>query len=66
MVYGLRSAIFGRKGAHDRPSTYSVLAVFLIASLSGCSHIEPWVKPYERSAFADPIMAADRNPASGA
>jgi hypothetical protein len=40
--------------------------MFLIASLSGCGHIEPWVKPYERSAFADPIMAADRNPASSA
>jgi hypothetical protein len=30
--------------------------------LSGCGSIEPWVKPYERAALADPIMAAARNP----
>ena len=47
-----------------RASAYSLLAITLMASLSGCGHIEPWVKPYERSAFADPIMSADRNPAS--
>ena len=26
--------------------------------------IEPWVKPYERSNLADPIMAIGRNPIS--
>ncbi|MBT1451548.1 DUF4266 domain-containing protein [Glaciecola sp. XM2] len=26
------------------------------------SNIEPWVKPYERSNLADPIMAIGRNP----
>lgn len=43
-------------------------------SLGGCSstfndmenpfelNIEPWVKPYERSNLADPIMAIGRNP----
>jgi hypothetical protein len=31
---------------------------------AGCSNVEPWVKPYERQNFADPIMAADRNPVS--
>lgn len=34
--------------------------------LSGCAstftEIEPWVKPYERSNLADPIMSANRNP----
>ena len=42
------------------------LATFL---LSGCAstftelaNIEPWVKPYERSFLADPIMSQSRNP----
>ena len=33
---------------------------------SGCmstlTQIEPWVKPYERSHLADPIMSTNRNP----
>ena len=33
-----------------------------LAAATGCSNVEPWVKPYERQNFADPIMAADRNP----
>jgi Domain of unknown function (DUF4266) len=32
-----------------------------LLSVSGCS-IEPWVKPYERAALADPIMASARDP----
>jgi len=32
--------------------------------LGGCSPIEPWVKPYEREHFADPIMSFNRNPVS--
>jgi hypothetical protein len=41
-------------------------ALLLIAAVAatGCSNVEPWVKPYERQNFADPIMAADRNPVS--
>jgi hypothetical protein len=41
-------------------------ALLLIATVAtaGCSNVEPWVKPYERQNFADPIMAADRNPVS--
>ena len=35
-------------------------------SLTGCSSIEPWVKPYERAHLADPIMSFDRNPVSSA
>nr|WP_240615531.1 DUF4266 domain-containing protein [Alteromonas facilis] len=38
--------------------------------MSGCAstdeyaflQIEPWVKPYERSNLADPIMSMNRNP----
>jgi len=41
------------------------LAVLALA-LSGCGNIEPWVKPYERQALADPIMAFDPNPVSAA
>jgi hypothetical protein len=34
--------------------------------LTGCGNIEPWVKPYERQALADPIMSFDANPVSTA
>ena len=34
--------------------------------LTGCSSIEPWVKPYERAHLAEPIMNFDRDPVSGA
>ncbi|MCP5340467.1 MAG: DUF4266 domain-containing protein [Steroidobacteraceae bacterium] len=34
--------------------------------LAGCKPIEPWVKPYEREKLADPIMALERDPVSGA
>ena len=42
----------------------SVLGV--LAGLAGCSGGQPWVKPYERQNFADPIMAANRDPVSTA
>ena len=32
--------------------------------LTGCSPIQPWVKPYEREHFADPIMSFSRDPVS--
>ncbi len=45
---------------------FTLTAVLAVASLSGCSQVQPWVKPYEREHLADPIMAFDRNPiASG-
>jgi len=37
-----------------------------LLALSGCSSIEPWVKPYERDRLADPIMFLDMNPVSSA
>ena len=46
---------------------FRVLApVLLLAALSGCSSIEPWVKPYERDRLADPIMFLDGDPVSSA
>ncbi len=38
----------------------SVLAV----TATGCSSIEPWVKPYDRENLADPIMVFTRAPIS--
>ena len=38
----------------------------LAALLSGCSSIEPWVKPYEREHLADPIMSFGPDPVSSA
>jgi len=43
--------------------TILLLAVLLI---SGCSNVEPWVRPYERAHLADPIMQFSRNPVSSA
>jgi len=43
-----------------------VLPVLLLAGMSGCGPIEPWVKPYERDRLADPIMALDGDPVSTA
>ena len=42
--------------------TLLLLATLLV--VSGCSNIEPWVKPYERDRLADPIMALDGDPVS--
>jgi len=39
-----------------------IVLIPALAATAGCSGVEPWVKPYERQNFADPIMAADRNP----
>jgi hypothetical protein len=42
----------------------ALLAV--VALTTGCSPIEPWVKPYERERLADPVMAWDRASVSSA
>jgi hypothetical protein len=42
----------------------ALLAALALLAFSGCSRIEPWVKPYERENIADPIMAWDRDPVS--
>lgn len=43
-----------------------VLMLAAFVAVSGCSNIEPWVKPYERDRLADPIMLLDMNPVSSA
>jgi len=40
----------------------TMFAALVLLAFSGCSHVEPWVKPYERENLADPIMAWDRDP----
>jgi hypothetical protein len=48
-----------------RPRACARVAVFAATlALSACGNIEPWVKPYEREALADPIMSFDANPVS--
>ena len=42
----------------------ALLLLALASALTGCSSVQPWVKPYEREHLADPIMAFDRNPVS--
>jgi hypothetical protein len=44
----------------------AVAGLLLSLLLAGCGNIEPWVKPYERTHLADPIMSFDRNPVSSA
>ena len=39
-------------------------AISAALALSACANIEPWVKPYEREALADPIMSFDAHPIS--
>ena len=45
-----------------RASAAAFLAGTLL--LSGCTGIEPWLKPYERDRLADPVMSFDRDPVS--
>ena len=42
-----------------------LFALTCLLGLNACGNIEPWVKPYERQALADPIMSANPNPISG-
>ena len=49
-----------------RKMTRTLLPLMAVAVLSGCSGIEPWVKPYERDKLADPIMALDGDSVSTA
>ena len=46
----------------------SFVLLVALAGLGGCSStsFEPWVKPYERQNFADPIMSSNRDPVSTA
>ncbi|BCO20845.1 DUF4266 domain-containing protein [Alteromonas sp. McT4-15] len=40
----------------------TLLSTGCVSTLEHLSDIEPWVKPYERSHLADPIMSVNRNP----
>jgi hypothetical protein len=42
------------------------LAFLALLAATGCSSVEPWVKPYERQNFADVIMSNERDPVAGA
>ena len=42
----------------------AIMAAALLALLGGCAAPQPWVKPYEREHFADPIMSFNRDPVS--
>ena len=43
---------------------YRILCVMIFGlQLTACG-TEPWVKPYERAHFADPIMSFNRDPVS--
>ena len=47
-------------------------AAAVVLALTGCAHMDswvkpyPWVKPYDRQNFADIIMSRDRDPVSTA
>ncbi len=47
-----------------QPMLRILLALLLIAGMTACGPIEPWVKPYERDKLADPIMALDADAVS--
>jgi len=51
---------------HTSSLTRFLLVLVMLAGVSACSGIEPWVKPYERDRLADPIMALDTDPVSSA
>lgn len=42
----------------------TIAALLCVLPLCACGNIEPWVKPYEREALADPIMSFDAHPIS--
>ncbi len=39
-----------------------IACMAVVVASTGCTSVEPWVKPYERQNFADPVMAGDRDP----
>jgi hypothetical protein len=49
-----------------RTALRSTFVLALALSVTGCSDLQPWVKPYERQNFADILMAAERDPVAAA
>jgi len=43
-----------------------ILLISALLFVSGCSNVEPWVKPYERANLAHEVMKFDRDPVSSA
>jgi hypothetical protein len=62
----MQSASVPSPVAAGRLKAIALLLCVSLATLTGCGNIEPWVKPYERQALADPIMSFDPNPVSSA
>ncbi|HEY0339605.1 MAG TPA: DUF4266 domain-containing protein [Steroidobacteraceae bacterium] len=57
----LRASRFG----DARKSCTKCMGILIVlGTLAGCAPIQPWVKPYEREHFADPIMSFSRDPVS--
>lgn len=46
------------------PQTALIFLLIAAALSSGCSSVQPWLKPYERARLADPVMNPAANPAS--
>jgi hypothetical protein len=44
-----------------KPIPVLVAMLLLAGTTSGCSSLQPWVKPYERERLADPIMKLSRD-----
>jgi hypothetical protein len=61
----LRASRFGdaRKSCAKRINKL-VVGLVILGTLAGCAPVQPWVKPYEREHFADPIMSFARDPIS--
>ena len=59
-------AKLGTMGMTIRQTGRILLGILVLSAASGCSGIEPWVKPYERDRLADPIMFLDGDPVSSA
>jgi hypothetical protein len=52
-----------RSSLVSKPLRTLGVALMLVA-LAACAAPTPWVKPYEREHFADPIMSFNRDPVS--
>ena len=53
-----------RFGDARKSCTKCMTILVVLGTLAGCAPIQPWVKPYEREHFADPIMSFARDPVS--
>ncbi|MCG8381012.1 MAG: DUF4266 domain-containing protein [Gammaproteobacteria bacterium] len=44
-----------------RPCRHLLMTLIVAVLLCSCG-LKPWVQPYERENFADPVMSLSRNP----